>query len=549
MFYSENVLIRKGPLANIWLAAHWDRKLTKTQIFQTNIQTSVGNKYLLEFMVNYFLFVDEIVNGTLPPMALRLSGQLLLGASRIYWRKARYLLEDCNETLDRLKLNFKVDGQVDMTHEQSRAAISNITLATNYSATGNNLMLPEPDLDLDEILNMVATQQPANVGKPLNGKEHDNSINLKEKFNMNQNFKFDHPNSQNDSILQAFPMNENFEIETGRRLTDQSVGMGMSRESNPFLSRDSITTSAFGLEDPSGIEAGRRELSIASAFSPMRLSTPGKSVNESPADFDMNDNFTWDANEEQAAIGSPFAAAPFNTPPRPVIAAKNISRKRKVALDEITELSNAQIHKQVRDTSDIVLNAVGSGKRVNIDDPLNFATNETRRLSLNSHAAPENAASMLALPAFDGDLIMDAFGDLFKDNPLYVSSVHIATPARSVIDQVVSVPQGDLTSIQTAFAADMNDDHIYEEDMNPESNVPSIFETDSVTQRNSAAQVDALEIISAAKTSISFYTLVSGKNRSTVAKSFFDVLALSSKGLIRAEQSETFGQIFLTAVV
>lgn len=44
MFYSESVLTRKGPLANIWLAAHWDRKLTKSQIVQTNIQTSVGKK-------------------------------------------------------------------------------------------------------------------------------------------------------------------------------------------------------------------------------------------------------------------------------------------------------------------------------------------------------------------------------------------------------------------------------------------------------------------------------------------------------------------------
>jgi hypothetical protein len=43
MFYSENILVRKGPLANYWLAAHWDRKLTKTQIFQANIQTSVSN--------------------------------------------------------------------------------------------------------------------------------------------------------------------------------------------------------------------------------------------------------------------------------------------------------------------------------------------------------------------------------------------------------------------------------------------------------------------------------------------------------------------------
>ncbi len=45
MFYSENVLTRKGPLANIWLAAHWDRKLTKAQIVQTNIQSSVGKSF------------------------------------------------------------------------------------------------------------------------------------------------------------------------------------------------------------------------------------------------------------------------------------------------------------------------------------------------------------------------------------------------------------------------------------------------------------------------------------------------------------------------
>lgn len=42
MFYSQDVLTCKGPLANMWLAAHWDRKLSKAQIFQTNIQSSVG---------------------------------------------------------------------------------------------------------------------------------------------------------------------------------------------------------------------------------------------------------------------------------------------------------------------------------------------------------------------------------------------------------------------------------------------------------------------------------------------------------------------------
>jgi hypothetical protein len=38
------------------------------------------------------------------PLALRISGQLLLGVCRIYSRKAKYLLDDCNEALVKIKL-------------------------------------------------------------------------------------------------------------------------------------------------------------------------------------------------------------------------------------------------------------------------------------------------------------------------------------------------------------------------------------------------------------------------------------------------------------
>ena len=38
------------------------------------------------------------------PLALRLSAQLLLGVARIYSRKAKYLLDDCNEALAKVKL-------------------------------------------------------------------------------------------------------------------------------------------------------------------------------------------------------------------------------------------------------------------------------------------------------------------------------------------------------------------------------------------------------------------------------------------------------------
>ena len=50
------------------------------------------------------LYVGAIIGEEVEVMALRLSGQLLLGVVRIYSRKARYLLDDCNEALLKIKM-------------------------------------------------------------------------------------------------------------------------------------------------------------------------------------------------------------------------------------------------------------------------------------------------------------------------------------------------------------------------------------------------------------------------------------------------------------
>jgi cohesin complex subunit SCC1 len=88
MFYSETLLSKTGPLARVWLSANIERKLSKNHILQTNVKDSV----------------EAIVTPNQAPMALRLSGQLLLGVVRIYSRKARYLLDDCNEALMKIKM-------------------------------------------------------------------------------------------------------------------------------------------------------------------------------------------------------------------------------------------------------------------------------------------------------------------------------------------------------------------------------------------------------------------------------------------------------------
>ncbi|KAI0072661.1 hypothetical protein K474DRAFT_1628650 [Panus rudis PR-1116 ss-1] len=129
-FYSEAILSRRGPLAKVWLAAHMERKLSKTQTLQTNIEQSV----------------DAIMGQEVEVMALRLSGQLLLGVVRIYSRKAKYLLDDCNEALLKIKMAFR-PGIVDMTEDQLAVNRNAITLP------GNNLdlnaLIPDINWDVD----------------------------------------------------------------------------------------------------------------------------------------------------------------------------------------------------------------------------------------------------------------------------------------------------------------------------------------------------------------------------------------------------------------
>ncbi|KAJ7497237.1 Rec8 like protein-domain-containing protein [Mycena latifolia] len=130
MFYSETILSRRGPLGKVWLAAHMERKLSKTQTLQTDIEQSVG----------------AIMGQEVEVMALRLSGQLLLGVVRIYSRKAKYLLDDCNEALLKIKMAFR-PGLVDMTEDQLAVNKNAITLQGN--ALDIDLLLPDINWDVD----------------------------------------------------------------------------------------------------------------------------------------------------------------------------------------------------------------------------------------------------------------------------------------------------------------------------------------------------------------------------------------------------------------
>jgi cohesin complex subunit SCC1 len=62
------------------------------------------------------------------PLALRVSGHLLLGIVRIYERKVTYLFTDCSEALVKIKMAFR-PGVVDLPSREGRGANKHINVA------------------------------------------------------------------------------------------------------------------------------------------------------------------------------------------------------------------------------------------------------------------------------------------------------------------------------------------------------------------------------------------------------------------------------------
>eukprot|EP00041_Stephanoeca_diplocostata_P041787 m.8921 g.8921 ORF g.8921 m.8921 type:complete len:620 (+) comp6777_c0_seq2:212-2071(+) len=140
MFYSEYVLAKKGPLGKVWLAAHWEKKLTRNQMTKSDI-----------------VEVCNSIIKPVAPLALRTSGHLLLGVVRIHDGKAKSLMHDCSDALVKIKLAFR-PGNVDLPNDRKAAALNAITMTENGDALGIDIECGP----MFEISDLNETQQ--NIG-------------------------------------------------------------------------------------------------------------------------------------------------------------------------------------------------------------------------------------------------------------------------------------------------------------------------------------------------------------------------------------------------
>lgn len=152
-------------------------------------------------------------------LALRTSGHLLLGVCRIYSRKVKYLLADCNEAFVKIKLAFR-PGLIDLPKEKQQASAEAITLPEKFPEFSMLVDINMEDMDLSKGLHM----QQARV----------EDITLKEDFGTfvaTQDDDFGDMGGSFGLDMDTFMMSD---MERGRRLGGQSMGNGNEQDIDFF---------------------------------------------------------------------------------------------------------------------------------------------------------------------------------------------------------------------------------------------------------------------------------------------------------------------------
>ncbi|XP_071754503.1 RAD21 cohesin complex component b [Centroberyx gerrardi] len=350
MFYAHFVLSKRGPLAKIWLAAHWDKKLTKAHVFECNLESSV----------------ESIISPKVK-MALRTSGHLLLGVVRIYHRKAKYLLADCNEAFIKIKMAFR-PGVVDLPEENREAAYNAITLPEEF----HDFDQPLPDLDDIDVAQQFTLNQ-SRVEEITMREEVGNLSLLQENdfadFGMDDREMMREENAFEVDIMGASASNLLLETEGGaNQMTDKSNHLEYDDQykddfgDNPMESSEggmlvdkllsnedgggifddppAITESVMMPQDHGDDEDDFDALSAGAPDSPD--SGPTEPL---PAMADQTEQTTLVHNEEEA-----FALEPIDI----TVKETKAKRKRKLIVDSVKELDSKTIRAQLSDYSDIV---------------------------------------------------------------------------------------------------------------------------------------------------------------------------------------------------
>lgn len=82
------------------------------------------SKLLYDFLADYIMYSEV-------PIALRMSGHLLLGVVRIYSKQVDYLFQDCNYVLSGLRKSF-ASVELNLPEDAKQAPVQSVTLPSKF---------------------------------------------------------------------------------------------------------------------------------------------------------------------------------------------------------------------------------------------------------------------------------------------------------------------------------------------------------------------------------------------------------------------------------
>ncbi|KAL1970190.1 hypothetical protein VTN77DRAFT_6595 [Rasamsonia byssochlamydoides] len=559
MFYSETLLSKTGPLARVWLSANLERKLSKSHILQSNIESSVS----------------AIVDQGQAPMALRLSGQLLLGVVRIYGRKARYLLDDCNEALMKIKMAFRLTNNND--------------LPTNVTLPPGGITLPDVLTESDLFMNLDTSSLllPQSLNLEPEGKRPGSSVKFSSQLlpeSSTQRFGSQEPARLEDHTLVDLdlgeddtPLGHDFSIEVGRdapaprpveedlfseegKLQDVDLPLDLGEDDAPLDKMDVGEDSHDNLDrfvqpdDPMDL-GGDGDVTIT-APGEHAESRPEEtpSQRESPDRFASPRASVAPDEEDNAAQEGDVA----------VQERQRIKRRKVIESDELTVFTNEVVRQQQEDRSEILR-------------PTSFLPRDPVLLTLmNMQKNGDFVSSVLGegrgrgwAPELRGMLSLDNVrkaGELKRKRDSGVSDLDIDAANANVPalelgddDGAVHVDEGigldtTLQQSQIEFPADEGDRHASEDEGS--GALPEDYD-DTVVHAADSGPVSlgtkhavhllrerfggaaAAEAPSPQKKSVLFQSLCPEKEttKADATKMFFETLVLATKDAIKVEQS------------
>lgn len=526
-----------------------EKKLTKANIVSTNIPSAA----------------EEIRDENHAPMALRLSGQLLLGVVKIYSRKARYLLDDCNDALLKIKMAFR-PGNVDLSTATVRSA----------QAQAAHLLMPDTLTELDLMMPSAIDLDDFDFDAPLS------TANLSRRQDITLDRSLEFPRGANLSLLE------------------------LEDEEDPLAGGVDLDLD-IGLDDGPSIELGRRaasEMPEDAGQSYQDLDTTfDKLPEDQAANLSAAPEFVLDDipefQEELVLPTTPRAGSPLGglgdadrTPrngdmdvqmdidvedtPRP---ARQGPRKRKIVEDSATEIPSRTVSANLRDTSAIrkkqrflaadpnMLNAMQ--KSLTGGFALDVFAPSALNPSIRSLLAPEFLRRMALVrqkrkrdeeergdDATAKQARTDAAADVSFDAQLEPLS-ELDLPDMSM----PQIPEDDfdLPALETE-TVDLRSD--VRTEIGPEYATlepPGSDPTESTQSLvESQTQVTALDTKEAVKQiqdslqesrsrSVTFESMSSGTTRAAASELFFQVLLLATKDAIKVKQTDSYGRINIEA--